>query len=313
MRLSAMRFVYQTVASISLCLSMGLTGSANAQQSEPSAARLPVWNDNSLIKIQKNGGDSTRSGNVRLEFYGHDAFKITSPAGLTILTDPWRNEPRGQYPRWFLNEFPALRVDIVVSTHAHFDHDAVERPEGLMVLERLVGEFKLGDTEIVGLADKHQCQSTPDDKADRTSAGEETCPPNNAIGLDNAIQIIATGGLRIAVWGDNRGVPGPSLDHSLQDVDVLILPVDTVLTRPEVDAIVRKYDPKAIIPAHYFLEGLTTAASGLESADSWVNDQEKNHHADVRRLNRADLTLNPLDLKGCHHRVYYFGNHFEKD
>jgi hypothetical protein len=32
----------------------------------------------------------------------------------------------------------------------------------------------------------------------------------------------------------------------------------------------------------------------------------------VRRLDRADLTLNAADLKGSHHRVYYFGNHFEE-
>jgi hypothetical protein len=52
--------------------------------------------------------------------------------------------------------------------------------------------------------------------------------------------------------------------------------------------------------------------SGLESADEWVKDQEKVHHADVRRLDSADLTLNPAELRGSHHRVYYFGNHFEK-
>jgi hypothetical protein len=79
-----------------------------------------------------------------------------------------------------------------------------------------------------------------------------------------------------------------------------------------VDAIVQKYDPKALIPSHYFLEGLTTNVSGLESADGWVNDQEKIRHADVRRLNTADLTLNAAELKGSHHRVYYFGNHFER-
>jgi L-ascorbate metabolism protein UlaG (beta-lactamase superfamily) len=310
--LRAIPLVYETIAAICLFFSMASTGSAYTQQSEPSAARLPVWNDNSLIDIQKNGGDPVRSGDVKIEFYGHDAFKITSPAGLTILTDPWRNDPTGKYPKWFLNEFPTLRVDIVLSTHAHFDHDAVERSNGLVVLERLVGQFKLGDAEITGLADKHQCESPPDDKPDRTSTYFETCPPKNAIGLDNAIQIIATGGLRIAVWGDNRGVPDPSLDHYLKNVDVLILPVDTVLTRPEVDAIVQKYDPKAIIPAHYFVEGLTTTVSGVESADSWVNDQEKSHHTDVRRLDHADLTLNPAELKGCHHRVYYFGSHFEK-
>jgi len=50
----------------------------------------------------------------------------------------------------------------------------------------------------------------------------------------------------------------------------------------------------------------------LESADSWVNDQEKNYHADVRRLGGADLTLNPAALKGSHHRIYYFGSHLQK-
>ena len=305
---------FKTVAAIALSVLLASTFGARSQQSETSAAPSPAWNDNSLINVQKNGGDPTRSGNVKIEFYGHDAFKITSPAGLTVLTDPWRNDPTGLYPKWFLNEFPALRVDIVLSTHAHFDHDAFERPNGLVVLERLVGQFKLGDIEVTGLADKHQCQSTSPDKSDRSSADskEETCPPNNVIGFDNAIQIIETGDLRIAIWGDNRGVPDPSLDHYLKNVDVLILPVETILTRAEVDAIVRKYDPKAVIPAHYFVLGLTTGVSGLESADGWVNDQEKVHHADVRRLDRADLTLNTAELKGSHHRVYYFGNHFEK-
>ncbi len=127
---------------------------------------LHAWNDNSLITVQKTGGDPTRPGDVKIEFYGHDAFKITSPAGLTVLTDPWRNDSTGLYPKWFLNEFPAIRVDIVLSTHAHFDHDAVERPKGLMVLERLVGQFKLGDIEITGLADKHKCEPAPADKPD---------------------------------------------------------------------------------------------------------------------------------------------------
>ncbi len=169
-----------------------------------------------------------------------------------------------------------------------------------------LGQFKLGDIEITGLADKHQCDHISADSV------AKTCPPNNVIGFDNAIQIIHTGGLRIAVWGDNRAEPDPSLDHDLKNVDVLILPVETVLTRAEVDAIVRKYDPKAVIPSHYFLNGLTTTVAGLESADGWVNDQEKLHSADVRRLASADLTLNAVELKGAHHRIYYFDNHFEK-
>jgi L-ascorbate metabolism protein UlaG (beta-lactamase superfamily) len=301
-------------APIVLFILLALTFGTRAQQSETPVAPSPAWNDNSLISVQKDGGDPTRSGDVKIEYYGHDAFKITSPRGLTVLTDPWKNDPAGLYPKWFLNEFPALRVDIVLSTHAHFDHDAVERPNGLMVLERMVGQFKLGDIEVTGLADKHKCEPAPPDKPGSASADlhVESCPPNNVIAFDNAIQIIGTGGLRIAIWGDNRAVPDPSLDHFLKNVDVLVLPVETVLTRAEVDGIVRKYDPKALIPSHYFLAGLTTDVSGLESADGWVNDQERVHLADVRRLNTADLTLNAAELKGSRHRVYYFRNHFEK-
>src|ERR1700739_1382979 len=120
---------------------LGLVCAVSAGAQNPGPA--PAWNDNSLIAVQKNGGDPARAGDVKIEFYGHDAFKITSPAGLTVLTDPWGNDSSGRYPKWFLNEFPALRVDIVVSTHAHFDHDAVGRPNALIVLNRLVGQFRL--------------------------------------------------------------------------------------------------------------------------------------------------------------------------
>jgi len=298
----------KALPSIALLGVLALIFGAHAQQSGTFTAS--PWNDNSLIAVQKRGGDPTRPGDVTIEFYGHDAFKITSPAGLTVLTDPWRNDPTGVYSRWFLTDFPAIRVDIVLSTHAHFDHDAVDRPNGLMVLERLIGQYRLGDVEILGLADKHKCESTPEGAS--TDSRVETCPPNNVIGLDNAIQIIETGGLRIAIWGDNRPVPDPSLDHHLMNVDVLILPVETVLSRHEEDAILRKYDPKAIIPSHYFVKGLTTDASGLESADGWVHDQEKVHPADVLRLDSAELKLSAASLKGAHHRVYYFGNNFEK-
>jgi L-ascorbate metabolism protein UlaG (beta-lactamase superfamily) len=292
-------------ASVVLSAVLGLPFGACAQQPNTATAGSP-WNDNNLIAVQKHSGDPTHPGDVKIEFYGHDAFKITSPSGLTVLTDPWRNDSTGAYPKWFVTDFPAMQVDIVLSTHAHFDHDAVERPNGLMVLERLVGEYRLGDIEIVGLADKHKC----DDSSKESR--ELTCPPNNVIPFDNAIQIVETGGLRIAIWGDNRAAPDPSLDRYLKNVDVLILPIQTVLTREEVDTILRKYDPKTIIPAHYFLKGLTTDMSGVESVDAWVHEQERIHPADVYRLDNPELTLSPMELKRSHHRVYYFGDHIEK-
>ena len=274
----------------------------------------PPWNNNSLAILQKVKGDPHKPGEVRIEFYGHDAFKITSPLGLTILADPWRNDPTGRYPRWFLSRFPAIRVDVVLSTHAHFDHDAVERPNGLMVFERLVGHFQIGDIAITGLAEKHKCETTSAPRSDEAPAVamEETCPPNNVIALDNAIQIIETGGLRIAIWGDNRPQPDPSVESYLHDLDVIILPVENVLTLAEADAITRKYAPRAVIPSHYAVVGLTTKASGLKSAEEWVSGQEKLHDSDVRRLAGPSLLLDATELKRSRLRIYYFGNHFEE-
>lgn len=212
------------------------------------------------------------------------------------------------------DRLPTIRVDIVLSTHAHFDHDAVDRPQGLVVLQRLAGEFKLGDVRITGLADKHKCDPAVDSKADAAAGSprRETCPPNNVIGFDNSIQIIETGGLRIAIWGDNRPAPDPSLDHYLENLDVLILPVENVLTDTEADTILRKYHPRAMIPSHYFIKGITTNVSGLESVDSWVNNEEKIHPADVHPLKGAELTLTPAELKEAHQRIYYFGDHLKK-
>ena len=112
----------KTLAAIVSFVLLSLNYGAGAQQSGRSVDTSPAWNDNSLITVQKNGGGPTRSGDVKIEFYGHDAFKVTSPVGLTVLTDPWRNDSTGLYPKWFLHEFPAIRVDIILSTHAHFDH-----------------------------------------------------------------------------------------------------------------------------------------------------------------------------------------------
>ena len=43
-----------------------LPSAVRAQQSGTSAA--PSWNDNFLIKVQKDGGNATRSGDVKIEF-----------------------------------------------------------------------------------------------------------------------------------------------------------------------------------------------------------------------------------------------------
>lgn len=60
---------------------VALDAGTRTQQSEGVSETSRAWNNNFLITVQKKDGDPTRSGDVKIEFYGHDAFKVTSPAG----------------------------------------------------------------------------------------------------------------------------------------------------------------------------------------------------------------------------------------
>lgn len=48
-------------------------------------------NNRHILELAKQAPTSSQ-GPVGLEYFGHCAFKIISPAGLTILFDPWRND-----------------------------------------------------------------------------------------------------------------------------------------------------------------------------------------------------------------------------
>jgi hypothetical protein len=58
----------------SFLLALGASG--QAQQPDTAAASPGVWNDNSLVTVEAKDGDATRSGDVRIEYYGHDAFRL---------------------------------------------------------------------------------------------------------------------------------------------------------------------------------------------------------------------------------------------
>jgi L-ascorbate metabolism protein UlaG (beta-lactamase superfamily) len=227
-------------------------GSASAQ----SRSWEFLENNANVIKAQQNGGSDQILGNVAIDFFGHMAFRITSPNGLTIVIDPWRNDPSGAWGSWFPKEFPEIPADLVLSTHAHFDHDAVHRVHAAATLERLPVTLTLGDVKITGLADKHQCRAPGWYKWTDvgTEAGQDFCAPTNAMHMDNVIQVISTGGIRIAHWGDNRPTPARNVMDALKGVDVLILPIDDshhILNDDQVRRIIDELQPKIVIPAHY--------------------------------------------------------------
>lgn len=278
------------------------------------AAQSVAWqqsgNNNHVLTLQDDSPGS--GGDAILDYYGHCAFQLTSPAGVKMMFDPWRNDPSGAWGLWYPKEFPKKVVDIGLSTHSHFDHDALDRVEATMLLDRMVGEYQFADVKITGIADKHACMAPGWYKWTNVLAefGANACPPDNPGHMDNVMYIVETGGLRILMWGDNRHNPSEYAMSQLRDIDVLTIPVDGsehILSYAQGDEIIAALNPKAIIPTHYLCEGLSLTLTTLQNADEWVATQKNKTN-----LSKSSLALNAAEIKGMNKEFLYFGSNAVK-
>jgi L-ascorbate metabolism protein UlaG (beta-lactamase superfamily) len=267
-------------------------------------------NHNNVIELQRRGLLDDRPGNVKFEFYGGSAFRMTSPAGVTLLIDPWRNLPGGAEGQFFLHTMPEVKVDIGLSTHAHFDHDALHLLNSNMLLDRIAGVFRFADVTIYGIADKHIWDFSGciyDFTRYLRDRGFDPAPPDNPRSFDNNMFVVETGGLRILHWGDNRPDPPDEVWSQIGRIDVALLPIDGsrhILTYDQAEAVMDRIEAKVCIPHHYFTRGLCRIASTLLPADEWVMRQPGHVY-----LDSASVTLNPVEIADFRGKVLCFGDH----
>jgi len=284
---------------------------AKPGQAQPVMTGSVAWkqpgNNNHVLGLQSlKSGPS--EGEIAVEYWGHCAIKITSPLGLSMMFDPWRNDPSGYWGVWFPKEFPMPVVDIGVSTHTHFDHDAIDRVQATMILDRMVGSYEFADVRITGVADKHACQAPGWYKWTNAIAelGAKACPPNNPGHMDMVTYVVEVGGIRILIWGDNRHNPPENVWRSWGKVDVLTLPVDGsqhILSYDQGNAIVEQLSPRIVIPTHYLCEGTMLTLSTLQPADEWVGMQKSK-----RKLDGPTLKLTANEIAGMNREFLYFGS-----
>jgi L-ascorbate metabolism protein UlaG (beta-lactamase superfamily) len=209
---------------------------------------------------------------LKLTYYGHCAFLWTSASGVRALIDPFGNSPRHD---WFLRPFPTVDTDVALVTHDHFDHNAVENVLGRPTLLDGAGEFRRGDMRVRGILDLHSADS-------------------GRRGMENTIFVVESGGVRCCHIGDNRhDIPGHVRDE-LGAVDVLMVTVDDschLLSYDQVDSLIADVSPRVVVPMHYYVEGLTTASSTLQTPKGWLETQTSVRHlgANPIELTRDDL------------------------
>lgn len=272
-------------------------------------------NNNRMIAVQ--GGqslDGPGDGAIRLAYFGGSCFRITTPAGVTLMIDPWRNPPWEGWD-WYLYDFPRCEVDIGLSTHAHFDHDNLHSLHASTLLDRLVGRFEFADVVVTGIADKH-VSDTSHNKYDwagltRKLTPMETRPPDNWRSFDNSILIVETAGLRILHWGDNRPNPPDEIWEALGEVDIALLPIDGsphVLSYDQIAQVRARLKPRITVPHHYFVWNITHRASSLLPPEDWMAN-----HPNGRFTDTGEVTLRTDEVKAESDLALCFGTHVAFD
>ncbi len=209
---------------------------------------------------------------MKLTYFGHCAFRWETPAGVTVMADPYRNQA-DRY--WFSRLFPQVHCDLGLISHAHFDHDAADRlPEAASVL-RTPGDFSTGDLRIRGVRDLHSGAS-------------------RLRNFPNVMFRLEVDGVSYLHIGDNRADWPDEVTDAVGDIDVLMVTVDDsvhLLSYDEVDGLVRQLEPSVVIPMHYAIPGITASECELLPPEGWLERQRS-----VRRLesHEADFSRSAL-------------------
>lgn len=278
---------------------------------------LNAWqmtsNHNRMMELQDN--DTEAAGNlIEIAYFGGSAFRITSPLGISVMIDPWRNHPSRRWD-WYFYDFPITQVDIGVSTHAHFDHDALHRLDAHVLLDRLIGNYSFNDMAITGIAEKHAtdscCALYDFKKIHRLFHDVDIEPPNNPRSWDNCLIVVETGGLRILHWGDNRTELPESAWELLGKIDIALIPVDNsqhVIGHRATEKMLERLNPNIIIPHHYYIWDVVQRQSTLQSAEPWVSK-----HDDVVRFDSAQTNYSAEQVRSNNGAVHFFGDHVAFD
>lgn len=222
---------------------------------------------------------SAAAAKVEVTWLGQAAFKIVSPGGKTIITDPWLRMNPLTPPEY--KQLDKLgKVDVLLVTHGHWDHFAdapalalmhdtpIRAPGGLnqsattlgLLPAKLLPRMNKGGTvvaapgiKITAVRAEHSSElvwRNPATDKDETHVGGEAI--GWIIELENGFRIYHAGDT--ALFGDMR------LIGERYKPDLALLPIGGNFTMDPVDAayaVTAMLKPRFVIPMHYGANPLT--------------------------------------------------------
>jgi len=144
-------------------------------------------------------------------------------------------------------EVPKDEVDIVTTSHSHFDHGNIHGPTGEFEIVSKVGNFYVKDIPITGIATYH-------DKEEGEKRGS------------NVVYVFTIDDLRICHLGDLGHTLNREKVDEIGDIDILMIPVGGVYTIDSSEAVevVQSLGPKIVIPMHYKTKDLEFELGDLD-------------------------------------------------
>ena len=176
---------------------------------------------------------------MKFKWWGQASFLITKSDGTKIVTDPYNED----LPYKKIND----KADYVTVSHDHFDHNAVDTIPGQPYIVNNVSGFKDKKVDITGISTYH-------DDVEGAERGE------------NIIFMMHLDGMKVSHMGDIGHPLDSSQVEKLKDTDILLLPVGGHFTIDAGQAfeVVKKLDPKVVIPMHFKTDILDLPIKGVE-------------------------------------------------
>jgi len=204
---------------------------------------------------------------LQIRWHGHACWEITNK--LTLVTDPHDGKSIG---------IPAPNVagDVILVSHDHYDHNSVKtvEKEGSKVVtdER---KRTINEIEIKGIESFH-------DECKGTKRGS------------NIMFKFVVDGIKFCHLGDLGHLLDEEALEKIGEVDILFIPIGGTFTVDDKEAweIIKKINPKIIVPMHYKIGGLSLPIAGIDA----FLEQSKytvNHVGNEIEIDKEDLPDEP--------------------
>ena len=160
-----------------------------------------------------------------ITWYGHSCFRL-SERGVTIVTDPPSDDLGYERPR--------IRADVVTISHDHPGHNNHIGFRGGPKFFDGPGEYEVRDVFITGIMSYHDARQ-------------------GATRGRNTIFVFDFDGVTVCHLGDLGHVLSQAQVESLNDVDVLLVPIGGLHTLDAAKSaeVISLIEPRLVVPMHY--------------------------------------------------------------